>query len=119
MPSPKRAITSEVAAASIQGATVGIQVKGTVGVGEATLDLSDYPNRYIHLYCEDVDVYYCFMEDDTTVMTFATSLLPVVGVARRVDQGGAGKHEVVPDGARFLRYRAVSGANGSFIVTPS
>jgi len=119
MPSPKRAVTTQVAAASIQGATVGLQVRGSVGVAEATLDLSAYPNRYIHIYCEDVDVYYCFMEDTATVMTFATSVVPVVGVPRRIDQGGTGKHEVVPDGARFLRYRAVSGANGSLVVTPS
>jgi len=115
----KQSIVSEIAAGSVAPPTVGIQVRGTVGVAEAELDLASYKGRYVHLYCEDVDLYFAFFAESGGALSFASTAVSTDGVPGRVDQGGAGIHFVVPTGATFMVYRAVSGAGGSLTINPS
>jgi len=115
----KQSIVSDIAAGSVAPPTVGMQIRGTVDTTEAELDVASYKGRYVHLYCEDVDLYFAFFVASGGALSFTSTTVSTGGVPGRVDQGGAGVHFVVPTGATYMVYRSVSGAGGSFTINPS
>lgn len=117
MVAPKTSIVAPGQAQSVQGATVGF-CDATTSVSDERVDLSTWAGRYVKIYCESADHYFCFSASDTETIETGAQVVGTLAVADRVDQGGQGVHVVVPVNAPILVYRTVSGA-GVLRVLPS
>ena len=117
MAAPKYGKVTEVDAASITGPFVGACATAVTTTTEG-LDLSVWKGRYITMYCENADMYYCFAATATGTIVTAQSAVGTALVPARIYQG-AEIHRVVPEKAPFLRFRTVTGTTGILRVHPS
>lgn len=109
MTAPSHDAVTESEARTVKGATVGF-CDATTSTTTEYVDLSEWAGRYVKIYCETSDHYFCFGAATGFTMDVDAAAVGTLYVPDRVDAGGAGTHVVIPRNKPWLGYRTVSGA---------
>ena len=110
MPTPAAAYAATTIddAASIPGSTVGAAV--ALGA-EATVDLTEYAGRWVHIYSMDAAAIMSFQPlADATILVTGVAPVSTYAVPDAIDAGATGIMRIVPRSAPQLRHAAVEGS---------
>lgn len=106
---------SQGEAQTAMGPVAGICIITGANTTEIEVDVSALAGKYMNIYCEGDDAYYCFFDTASAAATrlvLTAQSTVTFGVPGRLAQGGAGIDRVVPKfqtQVTVVRVRSVTG----------